>query len=125
MEKNHFGNRTSTLWHSSRDLACLALAVTLGLIVGWLDLHVTEVIVTIIALLTFGLLLGLVQPTGAWRWALLIAIGLPIMELIAKNFNLQTAEPVRFDISITIVALAFALLGTYLGVFIRYNLQGR
>lgn len=120
---NHFGSKISTSWRSSRDLACTFGAVTLGLGVGWLDLHVTEVIVTILTLSTFGLLLGFVQPTAAWRWALLIALGLPIIEVIAIKFSLQTAEPVQFDLRVTMVALVFALLGTYIGVFIRYVIR--
>ena len=69
----------SISWRSSRDLACTALALVLGLFIGWLDLQVTEVIVTVLALVTSGLLSGLVQPAAAWRWAILIAIGLKIL----------------------------------------------
>ena len=113
----------SISWRSSRDLACTALSLALGLFTGWLDLHVTEVIVTILALVTSGLLLGLVQPSAAWRWAILIAIGLPIMELVAIKFSMQTAEPARLDLLIALVALVFALLGAYTGVLIRYIMR--
>jgi MFS family permease len=119
-QENQLFNKPSTSWRSSRDLVCTALAVALGVVVGWIDMHVTEVIVTILALVAFGLILGLVQPAAAWRWALLIAVGLPIMELVAIKFNLQTAEPVHLELRITIVALGFSLLGAYIGVFIRY-----
>ena len=122
-QKNQFVKRTSTSWCSPFDLACTALAVALGLVAGWLDLHVTEVIVTILALMTGGLLLGLIQPKAAWRWALLIAIGLPLMAIVAIKFSLRTAEPVQPDIRISIVALVFASLGAYIGVFIRYILR--
>lgn len=117
------GNKTSTLWRSPRDLACTALAVALGLVVGWLDLHVTEVSVTILALMTFGLLLGLIQPAAAWRWALLIAIELPIMAIGAIKLGLRTVEPVQPDLRITLVALVFALLGAYIGAFIPYIMR--
>jgi len=113
----------SISWHSSRALACTALALALGLFTGWLDLHVTEVIVTVLALFTSGLLLGLVQPSAAWRWAILIAIGIPLMELVAIKFNMQTAEPARLDLLIALVALGFALLGAYAGVLIRYMMR--
>jgi len=110
-------------WRSPRDLVCTALAVILGLVVGFLDLHVTEVVVTVVALLTSGLLLGLIQPKGTWRWALLIAIGLPIMEFVAIRTGMQTAEPARLDPLIALVALVLAFLGTYLGVFMRYLIR--
>ncbi|MGW8316929.1 MAG: hypothetical protein ACWGNV_15135 [Bacteroidales bacterium] len=116
-------NKPATSRRSPRDLVCLALSIAFGLIVGWLDLHVTEVIVTIVALYVSGMIPGLIQPSAAWRWALLIVIGLPVLKLIAIVFNMQTAEPVHLDLRITLVALVITLLGTYSGVFIRYVLR--
>jgi hypothetical protein len=109
-----FGNKILSSWGSLRDLVCTALFVALGLVLGWLDLHVTEVIVTILALVAFGLLPSLIQPAAAWRWALLVAIGLPIVAVGAIKFGLRTAEPVQPDLRITLVALVFALLGAYI-----------
>ena len=114
------GNKDTPSWRSPRDLAWVTLAVVLGLAIGWLDLHVTEVVVTILALLGAGLLLGLLQPAAAWRWPVLTVIGLPIMTAIARVMDLQTAEPIRLDIRVTIVALAVALLGSYTGVLVRH-----
>jgi hypothetical protein len=122
-KKNKSENRVSISWRSPRNLACTVLAVVLGLVAGWIDLHVTEVVVTILALFTFGLLPGLIQPTAAWRWSLLIAIGLPFMAIGAITFGLRTPEPVHVDFRITLVALVFALVGAYTGVFIRYMIR--
>jgi len=116
---NKLGQTIPTSWRSPHDLACTTIALVLGLVVGWLDLHVTEVVVTIVSLLAVGLLLGLLQPSAAWRWAVLIAIGLPLMATVARLSAMQTAEPARLDARITLVALAFGLLGSYAGVFIR------
>ncbi len=120
---NQFGQKNSTSWCSRHDLACTILAVLLGFVIGWLDLHVTEVAVTVLALLAVGLLLGLLQPVAAWRWAVLMVIGLPIMAAVARVIGLQTAEPARLDIRITLVALAFGLLGSYIGVLIRHTVR--
>jgi hypothetical protein len=106
-------------WHSPYDLGCTALALALGLGTGWLDLHATEVTVTILALLASGFLLGLLQPAAAWRWALLLAVGLPIMELVGRVMHVQTPEPIRLDPRVALVALAFALVGCYAGVLVR------
>ena len=121
--KNRSVQEHSASLYSPYNLALSGLALGMGLLIGWLDLQVTEVFITILALLTAGFLLGLFQPVAAWRLAILIVIGLPIMESIALTGNWQTAEPVRVDIRITLVALAFALLGTYIGVFIRFSLR--
>ena len=118
MNKNISDNSRPTL-QSSRNLFSVILAITLGIIIGWIDLQVTEVIVTILSLLIVGFLLGLLQPKSALRWAFLISVGIPIMEIIAINFRLQTAEPVQLDPFVILVILLFALIGTYVGVFIR------
>jgi len=95
------------------------LLVQLGLGIGWLDLHTTEAVVTILALLVAGLLLGLLQPTGAWRWAVLLALGLPAMAVVGRLLRVHTVEPVRLDPRIALVAVAFALVGCYSGVVVR------
>lgn len=87
--------------------------------IGWLDLHTTEVIVTVVPLLATGIALGLLRPKGAWRWAVLIALGLPVMAAVAILSGMRTAEPVQLDPRITLVALAFALVGSYAGALLR------
>lgn len=103
----------------AEDLACGALAAAAGLGIGWLDLHTTEVSVTVVALLATGIALGLLCPKAAWRWAVLLALGLPVLAVSAKLGRMRTAEPVQLDLRITLVALAFALVGAYAGVLLR------
>jgi MFS family permease len=122
-QNNKTGKMTLPSWLSLRDILCTILAAILGLVAGWIDLHVTEVMVTILALLAAGLLSGMIQPAAAWRWAVLIAIGLPVMAALAVITDMQTAEPVQSDFRITLVALVFALAGSYTGVFIRHIIQ--
>ncbi len=110
-------------WRSPYDLVCTALAFALGLCIGWLDLHATEVTVTIVALLAAGLLLGLLEPRAAWRWAALLAIGLPVMAVIGRLTGMQTPEPIKLDPLVTLVALGFALVGSYAGVVVRRGLE--
>jgi hypothetical protein len=101
------------------DLLCGALAASLGLAIGWLDLHTTEVIVTIVTLLATGFALGLLRPKAAWRWAVLIALGLPVMAALAKLSQIHTVEPVQLDPRVALLALAFALVGAYAGALLR------
>lgn len=109
--------------HPGRNVMPTLWAVAIGLGIGWLDLHTTEVSVTILALLLAGLFLGLVQPSGAWRWALLLALGLPAMAAVGRLLGLRTAEPIRLDARIVLVALAFALIGCYSGVLLRRSIR--
>lgn len=109
---------------SAHDLVCVVLATVSGLGIGWLDLHTTEVIATIVPLLAAGLVLGLLRPRAPWRWAMLIALGLPVMAAVAKLTGMPTAEPVQLDPRITLVALALALLGSYTGALVRHAASG-
>ena len=118
-QNNKTDKMASPSWLSPRDLFCTILAAVLGLVVGWIDLHVTEVVITILTLLAAGLLSGMIRPAAAWRWAILIAIGIPVMAAIAVMTGMQTAEPVQADARITLVALVFALAGSYAGVLLR------
>jgi len=106
-------------WRSPYDLVCTGLAVILGCAIGRLDLRATEVCVTMMALLVAGLLLGALQPRAAWRWALLIAAGLPSMATIALLSGERTAEPVRLDVRVALVATVIALIGSTMGVVAR------
>jgi hypothetical protein len=104
---------------SAYDLVCAILAAVSGLGIGWLDLHTTEVITTIVSLFATGVVLGLLRPKAAWRWAVLIALGLPVMAAVAKLTRMHTAEPIQLDPRVTLVALVFALLGSYMGALVR------
>ena len=98
---------------------CTALAIATGLGIGWLDLRTTEVVVTVVALLLAALPLGFLNPKAAWRWALLLALGLPAMAAVGPLLRVRTAEPIRLDPRIALVAFAFALVGCYAGVLLR------
>lgn len=106
-------------WHTGLTALCAALAIVIGLGIGWLDLHTTEVSVTIGALLLAGLFMGLLQPAAAWRWAVLLALGLPVMGVAALLLHLPTAEPVHPDPRIAFIALGLSLVGCYCGVALR------
>jgi hypothetical protein len=106
-----------------KDPGCTALAILLGLGIGWLDIHTTEVTVTIASLLVSGVLCGTVQARGPWRWGLLIALGVPVVEAIARVTHVATAEPVHLDPRVWLVVAIFALGGCYVGAFIGRGLR--
>ena len=121
---NQSGKSILTSWRSPYDIICTFIAIIFGLIIGWLDLHTTEVTVTIVSLFIAGSFLGILQPTAAWRWAILIVFCLPAMVLYAQLIDMQTAEPTQLDVRIIIVTLIITLFGSYIGVFIRKALRG-
>jgi len=100
------------------------LAVAIGLCIGWLDVHTTEVFVTIVALVSSGLLLGWLQPVAAWRWAALVALGLPVVAAVGHLARMHTAETIRLDPRVALIGFVFGLVGCYTGVAITRVARG-
>ncbi|MCB0790160.1 MAG: hypothetical protein H6595_02910 [Flavobacteriales bacterium] len=111
-------------WRSPGPLTCIVLAIILGLGIGWIDLHTTEVAATIVPLLLAGFLLGLLRPMANWQWAILLSLGLPTMGALALWTGLPTAEPVHLDARIVSVAFLFAVVGTSMGAALRRMRKG-
>lgn len=103
----------------ARVIIVVPAAIAAGLGVGWLDLFVTEVSVTILALLAAGLLLGAAWPSGAWLSAVLLALGLPAAAFAGLRLGVDAPEPIRLDPRIALVALAFAGAGCAAGAGLR------
>lgn len=97
----------------------MAVAAIAGLGIGWLDLHTTEVTVTILALLVTGGALGLLRPGASWWLAGVAVLGLPVMDGVALLAGMRTAEPVQLDPRVWLVTLVFALVGAGAGALVR------
>ena len=67
-------------------------------------------------LLSAGLVLGLLKPVAAWRWALLLVLGLPVVTGCGHFLGVHTDEPIRLDPRVWLLSLAVGLLGYYTGV---------
>ena len=106
------------------DRVAMALAAVLGLGIGWLDIHTTELTVAITALLVAGVICGGLQPRAPWRWAIAIALGVPIVEAVAQMARAATPEPIRLDPRVWLVVAALAAAGCYLGAFVGRMLRG-
>jgi hypothetical protein len=99
------------------DSACWALGVAFGLLVGYVDYHSEEVQLPALLLLVFAFLLGFAQPKGAWRWALVVGVGVPLVHLLGRTLGYP--QPYPTDFSIVLLPLIFALAGTYAGALIH------
>lgn len=108
-----------------RDGMYTGLAVAAGVSIGWLDLQTTEVTVTVAALLLAGALLGFLRPRAAWRPAVVLALGLPVVAIVGHLLRVRTAEPIRLDPRIALVGLMFALAGSYGGAAVGRALARR
>lgn len=98
------------LWH-------YLLAVFLGIMVGWFDLRTDEVSLTILLLLVFGMFLGFAQPSHAWRWALLLALWVPLGGIVSAVLGRGVAAT-NSNWPASLFALAPAFIGAYVGAFV-------
>ena len=99
------------------ETQCWGLAVGFVLLTGYVDFHSDEVQLPALLLLVFAFLLGFVQPKGAWRWALAVGTGVPLVRLI--GITLGYAAPYPTDSSIVFLPIVVALAGAYSGALIR------
>ncbi len=101
------------LWH-------YLFAIFLGIIVGWFDLRTDEVSLTILLLVVFGLFLGFSQPRHAWRWALLLALWVPLGGFVAQAWGLKNIVVPEPNWLPTLFAFVPALVGAYGGAFVNW-----
>jgi hypothetical protein len=100
----------------------LGLAFCLAVITGIIDIHSTEVLPSILCLLIFSGVLGMLSPKWAWLWALLIGLSIPTAYFIAAAIHYAPADPPRFPIS-TAVLVVPALIAAYGGALVNFVLN--
>lgn len=112
---------TSFTWQATALYTSLALLC--GLFAGWIDFQTTEIQATLLVVLIGSAALGFIQPRGAWRWAILIALGLPLAYSLFPLFGLLPKEQPNPGVYATLIALLPALVGAYGGVLIRRTIH--
>ena len=103
------------LWHN-------LLSIFLGIIIGLIDLHSDEVQFTVLLLLIFGLFLGFNQPKGAWKWAIMLSIWIPILG-IASIIVGGSYEKLFNEGIFSCIAVVPAMIGVYAGVAIQSKVE--
>ncbi len=98
---------------------CLALAVIGGFLAGAVDFNNDEPQAAVIVILVFAGLLGLIQPRKAWRWALIVGLGVPIVYLIATALGYHAKSVGEPGWYASLIALIPSFISTYCGVLLR------
>lgn len=70
-----------------RTVGIIPGAILVGVILGYLNLHNDEVQMPFAILLFSTFLLGFCQPKQAWRWALIIGLGVPLSSLLSLKIG--------------------------------------
>jgi hypothetical protein len=95
------------------------LALVGGVIIGAIDFNATEPQPAVLLVLIFAGTLGFVQPHSAWRWAIIVTLGLPLAHLSLRQLGWQPRDPVSPGEFATLIALIPAFIGAYGGVLVR------
>jgi hypothetical protein len=77
------------------DARVYVLGGLLGLCAGLLDVRVGDLLVTALLVLASTMWLGALRPRRPWRWALVVAVFVPIMHLLAHVLTAQKPYPAQ------------------------------
>lgn len=101
------------------DMLCLVLAVIGGFSAGAVDFRNDEPQAAVLVIVVFAGLLGFVQSRKAWRWAIVVGLGVPVVYLISTALGYQPKSVPEPGWYASLIALIPAFIGTYGGVLLR------
>jgi hypothetical protein len=100
-----------------RDIVFYILAAMFGILAGWADIKVGDLLFTALLVLAPCMLLGALRRQRPWRWVLLVGIFVPIVELLA--YVIMTQKPYRAQIYESFLAFLPGIAGAYGGSILR------
>jgi hypothetical protein len=102
---------------SQSDGFYYVLAALSGMLAGWLDIKVGDLLLTAMAVLAACMLFGILSPRKPWRWVLLVGVFVPVVEWLAYFFLLQ--KPQRAQIYESFLAFVPGIAGAFGGAMGR------
>ena len=104
-----------------RDRGIYILAAVLGVCAGFLDVKFGDLLLTALFVLAATMLLGALRPERPWRWTLLVAVFVPVVQGIA--YVLLTEKPYRAQIYESFLGFLTGIAGAYGGSIARKGLR--
>ena len=102
---------------SGGDLLYYVLAAGFGILAGWMDIKVGDLLFTAMIVLVACMVLGYLRPKKAWRWVVWIGVFVPLVEWVAYFFLKQ--KPERAQIYESFLAFLPGIAGAYGGALGR------
>jgi hypothetical protein len=102
---------------SGGDRVYYLLAALSGAGAGWLDIKVSDLLLTAMVVLAANILLGILSPRRPWRWVLIVGVFVPVVEWLAYFF--LTQKPDRAQIYESFLAFLPGIAGAYGGAMGR------
>lgn len=101
------------------DVLYTVIALVGAAMAGAVDFNNDEPQAAVVVIIVFAGLLGFIQPRKAWRWALIVGLGVPIVYLIATALGYQSKSVPEPGWYASLIALIPAFISTYCGVLLR------
>jgi len=105
------------------DVVWVIVALIGGFLAGAVDFNNNEPQAAVIVIVVFAGLLGFIQPRKAWRWALIVGLGVPIVYLIATALGYSSKSVPEPGWYASLIALIPAFISTYCGALLRKALS--
>ena len=99
------------------DAWVYALAVVLGLFTGWVDIKQRDLLFTALLVSAFCMILGVLRPTQAWRWVVIIGVCVPFA--VTLGYFVLTERPDRAQVWESFLAFFPGIAGAYGGAMMR------
>jgi hypothetical protein len=103
------------------DIRVYLLAVLCGLAGGFIEIAISDLLFTAIFVMFATMVLGFVRPQRAWRWALIVAVFVPLLRLAAYWFLNQHSD--RAQIWESAMGFVTGTVGAYAGVLGRMGVD--
>ena len=98
---------------SRRDVLIYLLGAVLGLVAGCLDVQIGDLLLTALFVLASTMLLGALRPNKPWRWILVVAVFVPILQMLA--YLVLTEKPYPAQIYESFLGFLTGTAGAYSG----------
>ncbi len=102
---------------SGGDLFYYPLAALFGVLAGWADIKVGDLLFTAMIVLASCMLLGFLRPWRPWRWVVLVGVFVPVVEWMA--YYLLSQKPERAQIYESFLAFMPGIAGAFGGAIGR------
>jgi hypothetical protein len=112
-------SRLTSRYRWQFDALCIALAVIGAFLAGAVDFSSDEPQAAVIVIIVFAGLLGFSQPGKAWRWALIVGLGVPFVYLITTGLGYQPKSVPEPGWYASLIALLPAFISTHGGALLR------
>lgn len=93
------------------------LAALGGIGIGWVEVAVDDLLLTALLVVVACMLLAILRPRWPWRWAVMVGIFISLEEF--AGYALRTVKPTRAQIYGSFLAFLPAIVGAYMGAFVR------